>query len=434
MRLLKENTVSYKSFTNSLQYFTKSPGSLGDLKLISFETHTNRINQFEKYNYFVQNLEGFNKVVGELQSIVDLHTQLSNFVKKVVVAKEVDLFLFDDTQSNLIAINPEVSVAQNNLVNKAHKDGILEWLFETRKPTLIPELSSLSGNGLKLTQTLFPIFYNKNKIGVLSLLGPANKISEDSIENKSIQVLVGMIIPKIIMLKQKAEINSLVSEVQLYQSKMKNELKLYAVGEYAEGILQSIQNSLQMIISSVDYLAAEYNNIEPEIIDKVKNQILNIRELSQRLTKYDEVTKLNDPQLSPCDMNKVVLDTYQIAKTTLNNLQIECELDLDNDLPSILGNQKHLKQVTTNVFSLIKRKAQKGSGVFIQSRVTNDVVILSFFLTDYIEEINSGSDAMLNLTIRIIKELMKKNEGVADLESWPMKGTTIHLLFPLKRK
>jgi len=434
LRLLKENTVSYKSFTNSLQYFTKSPGSLGDLKLISFETHTNRINQFEKYNYFVQNLEGFNKVVGELQSIVDLHTQLSNFVKKIVVAKEVDLFLFDDTQSNLIAINPEVSVAQNNLVNKAYKDGILEWLFETRKPTLIPELSSLSGNGLKLTQTLFPIFYNKNKIGVLSLLGPANKISEDSIENKSIQVLVGMIIPKIILIKQKAEINSLVSEVQLYQSKMKNELKLYAVGEYAEGILQSIQNSLQMIISSVDYLAAEYNYIEPEIIDKVKNQILNIRELSQRLTKYDEVTKLNDPQLSPCDMNKVVLDTYQIAKTTLNNLQIECELDLDNDLPSIVGNQKHLKQVTTNVFSLIKRKAQKGSGVFIQSRVTNDVVILSFFLTDYIEEINSGSDAMLNLTIRIIKELMKKNEGVADLESLPMKGTTIHLLFPLKRK
>lgn len=434
MRLLKENTVKYQSFTNSLQYFTKSPGTSGDLKLISFETHNNRIDQFEKYNYFVQNLMGFNKIVGELQNIPDLHLQLSNFVKKVIVAKEVDLFLYDETQTNLFAINPDVSVAQYNLVNKAQKDGILDWLFETRKPTLIPELNSFSGNGLKLTQTLFPIYYNNNKVGVLSLLGPANKISEESIENKSVQILIGIVIPKIISIKQKTEINSLLSEVQLYQAKMKNELKLYAVGEYAEGILQSILNSLQMIISSVDFLANEYSNVDSEIIEKIKDQILRIRELSQRLTKFDEVNKPSDSQLSPCDLNKVVTETYEIAKSTLNNLQIECELDLENELPSIISNQKHLKQVATNLFSLIKRKAQKGSGVFIQSRLTNDVVVLSFFLTDYMEEINSGADPMINLTIRIIKELMKKNEGVADFESVPMKGTSIHLLFPLKRK
>ncbi len=434
MRLLKENTVKYQSFTNSVQYFTKSPGTTGDLKLISFETHNNRINQFEKYNFFVQNLLSFNKIVSDSQNIVELHIQLSGFIRKIVVAREVDLFLYDESQKNLIAINPEVSVAQNSLVNKAQKDGVLDWLFETKKPTLIPELTSYSGNGVKLTQTLFPIFYNNARVGVLSLLGPANKISEDSIENKSIQILNGIVIPKIISIKQKAEINKLLGEVQLYQSKIKNELKLYATGEYAEGILQNILNSLQMIISSVDFLASESKDLDTEIIDKVKERILHIRELSQRLTKFDEVNNQTDNHIVPCELNTVINETYEIVKSTLSNLQIECELDLETDLPSVVSNQKHLKQVATNIFSLIKRKAKKGSGLLIQTRSVNDVTILSFFLTDYWPEINSNSDPMVNLTVRIVKEVMKKNEGVADFESLPMKGTTIHLLFPLKRK
>lgn len=434
MRLLKENTVKYQSFTNSVQYFTKSPGTTGDLKLISFETHNNRINQFEKYNLFVQNLLSFNKIVGDSQSINKLHFQLSNFIRKIVVAREVDLFLYDESQTNLIAINPEVTVAQNSLVNKAQKDGVLDWLFETKKPTLIPELTSYSGNGVKLSQTLFPVFYNNTKVGVLSLLGPANKISEDTIENKSIQILIGIVIPKIISIKQKTEINKLLGEVQLYQSKMKNELKLYAAGEYVEGILQNILNSLQMIISSVDFLASEYKDLDAEIIDKIKDRILHIRELSQRLTKFDEVNNQTDNHIVPCELNTVINETYELVKSTLLNLQIECELDLEADLPSVVSNQKHLKQVATNIFSLIKRKAKKGSGLLIQTRSVNDVTILSFFLTDYWPEINSNSDPMVNLTVRIVKEVMKKNEGVADFESLPMKGTTIHLLFPLKRK
>ena len=119
MRLLKENTVRYESFTNSLQYFTKSPSNSGDLRLISFEAHNKRSNQLEKYDYFIQNLFGFQKKVTELQTSLEVHDMFIHFVKKLLVAKEVDLFLYDESKTNLIAINTNVSVAQNNLVNKA---------------------------------------------------------------------------------------------------------------------------------------------------------------------------------------------------------------------------------------------------------------------------------------------------------------------------
>ncbi|MDQ7817328.1 MAG: hypothetical protein RDU14_09935 [Melioribacteraceae bacterium] len=434
MRLLKENTIRYESFTNSLQYFSKSPGNSGDLRLISFEAHNKRSNQLEKYDYFIQNLFGFQKKVTELQTSLEIHDMFIHFVKKLLVAKEVDLFLYDESKINLIAINTNVSVAQNNLVNKAQKDGVLDWLFETRKPTVIPELSSFAGNGVKLCQTLFPIVYDNMRLGVLSLLGPTNRISEDSLENQAIQILIGIVVPKIITIKQRTEINKLFGDVQLYQTKLNNEFRLYAVGEYAEGILQNIQNSLQVIMSSVEFITGENGNVDIEVVEKIKDKIAHIRDLSQRLMKFNEVKTQSDDHNVPCNLNSTLKETFELAEPTLTSLEMECESDLENELPLVISNPKHLKQITTNVFSLLKRKSKKGSGLFIQSRAVNDIVILSFFLTDYWKDINSHQDPIVNLTIRIIKELMKKNEGIAEFDSLPMKGTTIHLLFPLKRK
>lgn len=432
MRLIKENTVRYESFAKSLQYFTKAPGA-GDLRLINFDFQQKRGDQLEKYNYFTQNLFSFQKKVTELQTAVEIHDLFIQFVKKIISAKEVDLFLYDESKTNLIAVNANVSTAQNNLVNKAQKNGILDWIYETGKPTLIPDLNAYTINGAKLSQTIFPIIFNNNKLGILSLLGPSNKISEDSLENQSIQILLGIVIPKLITLKQRAEINKLNGEVQLYQSKLNNESRLYAVGEFAEGIIQDMLNSLQVILSNVDFIGNEYN-IDTEITDGIKNRITNIREMSQRLSKFNEIKSQPVSQDAPCNLNSTIKETLGIVQSTLKSLELECEYELEEDLPFVLSNPKHLKQIITNVFSLIKKKSKRGSGLFIQTRSVNEIIILSFFITDYWKDFNSQADPITNLTVRILKELMKKNEGTAEFDSLPMKGTTIHLLFPLKRK
>ncbi|MEW6194120.1 MAG: hypothetical protein AB1521_03070 [Bacteroidota bacterium] len=432
MRLIKENTVRYESFAKSLQYFTKAPGA-GDLRLINFEFQQKRSDQLEKFNYFTQNLFSFQKKVTELQTALDIHNLFIQFVKKIISAKEVDLFLYDESKTNLIAVSSNVSASQNNLVTKAHKNGILDWIFETGKPTLIPELSTYTANGAKLSQTIFPVIYNNNKLGLLSLLGPGNKISEDSLENQSIQILLGIVIPKLITLKQRAEINKLYDEVQLYQSKLNNESRLYAVGEFAEGIIQDILNSLQAILSSVDFIENEYK-VDFDIIDRIKNRIASIREMSQRLAKFNEIKSQPVSDNIPCNLNTTIKEMVSFVQSTLNSLELECEYELEEDLPLVLSNPKHLKQIVTNIFSLIKKKTKRGSGLFIQTRSVNEIIILSFFVTDYWKDLNTQSDPIANLTVRIIKELMKKNEGTAEFDSLPMKGTTIHLLFPLKRK
>lgn len=433
MRLIKENTLQYEPFSKTLQYFTKG-GDTEEYKRITIETHQSKTNLFEKYNYIIQNLFSFQKLVSELKTPEDIHNLFSQYVRRIITSKEADLFLFDETKRNLMPVNPKVSSMQNALVNKAFKNGILDWIFETRKPTLIPDLNSYTDEGAKLYQTIFPVVYVKNNLGILSLLGPANKISEDSLENQAVYILLGIIVPQIISYNQKQTINKLYDEVQLYESKLNNDFKIYAVGEFAEGIIQDMLNSLQVIQSGVDYIESTTTGIEPDIFEKIKERITRLSSLSQKLLKFNDVNTSQQKQVLPCDVNAVIKEFYGIINSTLKNLGFECALDLEEHLPPILTSPKEIKQILTNIFSMIKKKSKNGTGIVIQTKYINEVVIASVFITDYWENFGEPSDYVSNLTVKIIKELMKKSEGKAEFDSMPLKGTSIHLLFPLKRK
>ncbi|AFN75383.1 sensor histidine kinase [Melioribacter roseus P3M-2] len=433
MRVIKDNTARFESFSKSLQYYTKGNSS-GDFQLINIETHRSRNNLFEKYNYIVQSLYTFQKKFAGLKNIDDIHFLFSHHVKMIISSKEVDLFLFDDSRTILKSVSSKSSALQNNLVNKAFKNGILDWIFETQKPTLIPDLSSITGEGSKLYQTIFPVYYQKNPVGVVSLLGPAYKISEDSLENQAIYILLSAVIPQIISIQQKNKINKLYDDLQTYESKLNNDFKLYAVGEFAEGIIHDMLNSLQVILSNVDYIESLNTGVDTEIFEKIRERVERLSGLSQKLFKFNEINQNGGKQNLPCDLNNLVKEFYGVVTATLKSLELECELDLEDNIPPVLGNSKEIKQILTNIFSMIKKKSNRGSGIVIQTKYINEVIVLSVFVTDYWEDFGESSDYISNLTIKIVGELMKKCDGKIEYDSMPLKGTSIHLLFPLKRK
>lgn len=434
MRLIKEKTREFEPFHKSLQYFTKSSEAKGELKLISFESQKNNSNLLEKYSFFVQNLFTFQKKIRKAEDIKEVHTLFQEFVKRIIFAKEAEIFLFNDSQRNLIPLN--ITATQNHLaiVNKAYKDGILDWVFETKKPTIIPDLNSYTINGSKLNQIIFPLYDKKTNYGLVSLLTPVSKVSEESIENHSIQIILGIIVPIIISFKQKQSINKLYQELQVYQSKINNDFDTYAIGELAQGILEEIGEPLQVILSYVDVIESEYQNINKEITKKIKYQVEKVNELTNRLTKFTDLNKPDAPNNQPCNLNKIVKEFIGVINTTLQSLGIECELDLEENIPPVLGDPKDIKQLLTSIFTLFKNGSKKGGALIIQTKYVKEKIILSVFTTEHVAGLSNTSEFKSNITIQLINELMKKNEGVAEFNSLPLKGTIIHLGFPLKRK
>ena len=433
MRLIKEKTSEYESFHKSLQYFTKNSEAQGDLKLISFENHRNNSNLLEKYSFFVQNLYSFQSKIQSVESVKELNTHFQEFVKKIIFSKEVEIFLFNDSRRNLVPLNGTASQLHITAVNKAYKDGILDWIYETKKATIIPDLDKLTINGSKLNQIIFPIYDRKANYGLLSLLTPVSKVKEDSLENQSIQILLSMVIPMIITLRQKQSINKLYQELQVYQSKMNNDFDTYAIGELAEGILEEIGEPLQVILSYTNVVENEYN-VDSEVTDKIKQQIKKINELTKRLVKFSGLNKPQTQKSQPCEINKFVREFKNVSNATLNNLGLECELDLEENMPPVLSDPKDIKQILTSIFSIIKSDSKKGGAIVIQTKYIKERIVLSVFTTEQLSGFANTKECNSNVTVKLIHELMKKNEGTAEFNSLPLKGSIIHLIFPMKRK
>jgi signal transduction histidine kinase len=433
LRLIKEKTSEYESFHKSLQYFTKQSAARGDLKLISFENHRINSNLFEKYSFFVQNVSSFQKRIQSIESVIELNSIFQEFVKKIIFSKEVEIFLFNDSRRNLIPLNTAATQPHIAVVNKAYKDGILDWIFETKKATIIPDLNLLTINGSKLNQIIFPIYDRKTNYGLLSILTPVTKVQDDSLENQSVQILLSMIIPMIINLRQKQSINKLYQELQVYQSKMKNDFDTYAIGELAQGILEEIGEPLQVILSYTNDIENE-QTVDNEVTDKIKQQVKKISDLAERLVKFSGLNKPQPQKSQPCEINKVLREFINVIKTTLDNLGLECELDLEENMPPVLSDPKDIKQMLTSIFSIIKSDSKKGGAIVIQTKYIKEKIVLSVFTTEQLLGLSNPEEYNSNITIKLINELMKKNEGVVEFNSLPLKGTIIHLIFPMKRK
>ncbi len=433
MRLIKEKTTEYESFHKSLQYFTKQSAARGDLKLISFENHRVNSNLLEKYSFFVQNVSSFQKRIQNIESVIELNSIFQEFVKKIIFSKEVEIFLFNDSRRNLIPLNSAATQTHIAAVNKAYKDGILDWIYETKKATIIPDLNLLTANGSKLNQIIFPIFDRKVNYGLLSILTPITKVQDDSLENQSVQILLSMIIPMIINLRQKQSINKLYQELQVYQSKMKNDFDTYAIGELAQGILEEIGEPLQVILSYTNDIENE-QTVESEVTDKIKQQVKKISDLAERLVKFSGLNKPQPQKSQPCEINKVLREFINVIKTTLDNLGLECELDLEENMPPVLSDPKDIKQMLTSIFSIIKSNSKKGGAIVIQTKYIKEKIVLSVFTTEQLVGLSNPEEYNSNITVKLINELMKKNEGVVEFNSLPLKGTIIHLIFPMKRK
>jgi signal transduction histidine kinase len=233
-------------------------------------------------------------------------------------------------------------------------------------------------------------------------------------------------------LKLTEKLNDTYNELQTYQAKLSNDFRLSAIGEMTEGIVEDIVTPLQVISSNVDIMDGEIEkNIE---LKQIKSQIKKINNVISRLVKFADVNQ-KDVKIQPCHVNNIIQDYFHLVKSTLENANLEYILDFEKALPPILSHPNYVYQLLTNIFSLIKGFKAKKGGVIIQTRFKDDNVVLRVISTSKIDQSNkNNSQVQQNLSISIIKNLMKKHEGQFELGSFESSGAVIVLMFPLKRK
>jgi len=433
LRVIKTNTLSYETFYESLKYLSQAGPNKNGLKLLKNEAIIDSGNMLEKYAHLFQNLLAFTHYMNGKSRIEDVLNALRTALKHQITLKEATLFILDESSGKLVSLGLLPDDKINHYVNYAFKEGMLNQIFQRNSVTFVLN-NKKPKNGAALNYIFAPIIENNKKRGILLIQTPITSFEEGTLEYGSIKIILGIAIQKISSLLKSNELNELYHDLQTYQSKLQNDYKLSAIGELTSGIVEDIMNPLQVVMSYADLIQNEQNISDKGMVDGIKTQIKKIEVVISRLIKFASLNN-EKAKIAPCSLNDMVAEFYNIINSSLKTKKYECVLDLENGVPSLALNKDMFNQLIINIFGLLSPRSSAGGGILVQTKQMQDRVALKVFTTDCVNIFLNGKlSPEEELSVRMINNLMKKFNGNVLYEANPNSGSSITLLFSLKRK
>ena len=258
---------------------------------------------------------------------------------------------------------------------------------------------------------------------------------------------------------------------QLYQAQ-----KMEALGALIAGVAHEINNPINLIMYNIPLLEKIWQDILPVLNDQavlypqrkfggLRTDFIN-NHLMQLISDMDMaakrvatiVTGLKSfsrfsvqSEKIPLQINLAVENAIRLSQSTLRKLNVEIDLDLENDLPTISGNLQNIEQVILNLIINAAQAIEHECGkIRISTRLqpqdgdirisvsdngkgVNPAIagkLFDPFITDKQEKGGTG------LGLSVSYNLIKSHNGTITFDSRQGKGTIFNVLLPstLKRK
>lgn len=293
-----------------------------------------------------------------------------------------------------------------------------------------------------LSQNIELIIEKKNHT---LLLG---EISSTLIQDVDGKPLSFMIIIRDISQRKKMETK------QIHADRMAN------LGQMAAGIAHEINqplNIISLVLDKILFESVKTETIDIEFFksktDKIFENILRIRNIIDHVRAFSRSS--DDYLFSDFDINKSIENATSMILEQFKHLEITLDLQLEQKLPSIVGNTFQFEQVIINMLSnakdaLLDKKSRHedffdmtigiktqhsnqklivevtDNGIGIQNEDRNKIM-LPFYTT---KEEGKGTGLGLTICYQIIKEM----GGIIDISSEEFGGTNVKIILDPQRK
>lgn len=435
MRVIRQNISKYQPFYQTLKNVENEKIDESPLRLVEPESpaqeEETQTGGSPRLLQYISALESKTKKLSNPDEIINI---LDKTLRRIISVNELSIFYYNDMQNTLSSRNKNASSKTTAFINSTNKDGILEWIFETGKPVIIPEPSTQTIRGTKNNYLIIPIVERKVNRGVVSILTSINSLPDESAESQAIRICLGIVLPQLEIIRQKQQLTSTFHDLQVYQSKLTNDFKLSAIGELTSGIAETLISPLQVIMSYTDMIGKEFKNVDRSLVNGIMSQVKKVNTIVSRLVKFASLDS-SELKIQPCDLNRFIEEYQEVIASSLRNKNYECILDLEERIPPILSNENYVNQILSNAFSVLRATNEHGGGILIQSKFIKDNIVIRFISTDYLEKLSkSYDDYSRDISFRILKNLMSAHEGEIVSDATETTGSTLVLSFPLKRK
>ncbi len=124
--------------------------------------------------------------------------------------------------------------------------------------------------------------------------------------------------------------------------------KLASIGRFAAGVAHEVGNPLGAILGYTSILEKEGIDREEakDYLKRIEKEIERINRIVRELLDYARPSKF---EIRKVDVNKVVENTLSLLSYQKNFKNIETQLELQLDLPAVMGDESQLSQVFINI-------------------------------------------------------------------------------------
>jgi uncharacterized protein len=184
-----------------------------------------------------------------------------------------------------------------------------------------------------------------------------------------------------------------------------------------------------------------------KVITEISVQVTRASGIIKQLSTFGEETNLKK---EPVHINRSIRDTLSLLKHPLELENINTELDLEENLPRILGHNNRIGQVFYNIIinardALIKRRKEDPNApciIKMTTRMENGFIIASIFdsgsgIPTHLKErifepfFTTGAQGKgKGLGLSVCNEIMRDYKGRIRVTSKKNVGTTFELVFP----
>jgi PAS domain S-box-containing protein len=225
--------------------------------------------------------------------------------------------------------------------------------------------------------------------------------------------------------------------------------KLSSIGLLAAGVAHEINTPLAVISSYSQLLSKQMRGdarLGP-VLEKITQQSFRASEIANGLLNF---SRTSTTEFRDTNLNQVIRDTLSLLEHQFKTAQVEVDIELADNLPSIQGNPGKLQQVFLNLL-LNAKEAMPGGGRLRVSTLANghvEAIVADsgsgiapehlkriydpFFTTKTMPK--PGERRGTGLGLSVSYGIIQEHAGKIHVESAIGAGTTFHLEFPLLRK
>lgn len=316
------------------------------------------------------------------------------------------------------------------------EEGVIDWLTEHGRPTLLPDLFRGSESaGLLL---LLPLGQSGQRFGTLVALNvPATlPLTELHEQLQYIGLVLGLLLDNA---ESTRTATLLHEQLQQLQRALQQSEAIATLGKMTSIVIHELSNPLQALLSYAELLEAGVGNPRSHA-RSLQRELLRLNhlldELRHMLRRPDA-----SPQQLPVDVTTAIERALELLHVQFQRDRITVRLEHQAPATRILGTPDQLEQVFVNLFLNARDAMPEGGLLHIRLRTEGQELVVECqdtgrgippeLLERVLEPFFTTKPHGSGLGLTLCRDIVERHGGTLSLHSQPGAGTTAILRFPL---